>query len=390
MFLNSAYADKIEVTLREFASIAATQNNVNILIQEAVEDEKTTFLIGDKNSNIYLPAFKKMLFLKGFDFKEDKKNGFYFIEQIPEPKVEEKKEPEPIKDVFYSIALKNDVFNDVENLLKIYQSTYTYITSTNTVAFFCKLEHLEKIKKEIFALDVYSPMVQFKITVLETNVNDLKDRGSNLSAYMQTVDTSTKDAPTTQSMNYFVNLITMPYSASNNVLSNSKSGFYGVLKYLNQNGYTKIQNSPVITASSNTEASFSNVKNIRYIVNTSTYSMASTSSANSYQYKDVGTKIVLKPMVLGNDIKFDLSLTVEDVISGEDTGSPTTSKKELKSSYTLQKGELLVLSGINTDKNLDSSYGIPVLQDIWFLGNFFKFESKSSTQSVITITIEVL
>lgn len=390
LFLNSAYADKIEVTLREFASIAATQNNVNILIQEAVEDEKTTFLIGDKNSNIYLPAFKKMLFLKGFDFKEDKKNGFYFIEQIPEPKVEEKKEPEPIKDVFYSIALKNDVFNDVENLLKIYQSSYTYITSTNTVAFFCKPEHLEKIKKEVFALDVYSPMVQFKITVLETNVNDLKDRGSNLSAYIQTVDTSTKDAPTTQSMNYFVNLITMPYSASNNVLSNSKSGFYGVLKYLNQNGYTKIQNSPVITASSNTEASFSNVKNIRYIVNTSTYSMASTSSANSYQYKDVGTKIVLKPMVLGNDIKFDLSLTVEDVISGEDTGSPTTSKKELKSSYTLQKGELLVLSGINTDKNLDSSYGIPVLQDIWFLGNFFKFESKSSTQSVITITIEVL
>ena len=388
MCLSSLNAEKIALTLREFADNTAIDNNVNILIQDTIEDDKTTFLIGDKNKKIMLPAFKKILFLKGFNFKADK--DFYYIEKIPEPKEEVKKEPEPIKDVFYSITLKNDVFNDVENLLKLHEAKYSYVASTNSVAFFCKPEHLEKLKKEIMALDVYSPIIQFKITILETNINDLKDRGANLSAYMQTVDTSTKDVPTTQSMNYFLNLITMPYSASSNVLSNSKSGFYGVLKYLNQNGYTKIQNSPVVTARSNNEASFSNVKNIRYIVNTSTYSMASTSSANSYQYKDVGTKITLKPMVLSDGIKFDLSLIVEDVISGEDTGSPTTSKKELKSIYTLKKGEILVLSGINTDKTLDSSFGIPVLQDIWFLGNFFKFESKSNTQSVITITIEVL
>lgn len=356
------------------------------MIQEAIEDDKSTFLIGGKDETIFLPAFKKMLYLKGFNVKQE--NNFYFIEKIPE-KVE--KAPEVIKDIFHSVQLNNDVFNDVENLLKLHEAKYSYIKSTNTVAFFCRPEHLDKIKKEIRSLDISSPQIQFKITILETNINDLKDRGANLSAYMQTVaSTTTDDVAQTQSMNYFLNLITMPYSASNNVLSNSKSGFYGVLKYLNQNGYTKIQNSPVVTARSNNEASFSNVKNIRYIVNTSTYSMASTSSANSYQYKDVGTKITLKPMVLGQDINFDLSLTVEDVISGEDTGSPTTSKKELKSSYTLHKGELLVLSGINTDKNLDSSYGIPVLQDIWFLGNLFKFESKSNTQSVITITIEVL
>ena len=388
MCLSSAHAEKIALTLREFADSTAIENNVNILIQDTIEDDKTTFLLGDKNKKILLPSFKKMLFLKGFNFKADK--DFYYIEKIPEPKEEVKKEPEPIKDVFQSIALKNDVFNDVENLLKLHQATYSYIQSTNTVAFFCKPEYLEKLKSEIALLDVYSPIIQFKITILETNINDLKDRGANLSAYMQTVDTSTQDAPTTQSMNYFLNLITMPYSASSNVLANSKSGFYGVLKYLNQNGYTKIQNSPVVTARSNNEASFSNVKNIRYIVNTSTYSMASTSSANSYQYKDVGTKIILKPMALSDGIKFDLTLVVEDVISGEDSGSPTTSKKELKSIYTLQKGEILVLSGINTDKTLDSSYGIPVLQDIWFLGNLFKFESKSNSQSVITITIEVL
>lgn len=387
----NAEVNKIAIPLREFALNVASYNKVNILIQESIDDEKVTFMVGDKDNSIYLPAFKKMLFLKGFDFKEDKKNNFYFIEKIPEKEKEEKKEPEPIKDVFHSITLKNLVFPDVENLLKLHNATYSYIASTNTVAFFCKPEHLEKLKNEIALLDVASPQIQFKITVLETNLNDLKDRGANISAYMQTINSSgDEDIQKNLSFNYFLNLITMPYTANSNVLENSKSGFYSVLRYLNQNGFTQIKNSPVVTAKSHSEASFSSGQNVPFIVNTNSYSQASTTTSNSYQYKDVGLRILLKPIIIGQDINFDLTLTLEDILSGLDTKTPITSKKELKSSYTLKKGELLVLSGINKETQLDSSFGVPVLKDIYIVGELFKYESKSTTSSVITITIEVL
>lgn len=392
LLISNLYAEvnKIAIPLREFALNVASYNKVNILIQESIDDEKVTFMVGDKDNSIYLPAFKKMLFLKGFDFKEDKKNNFYFIEKIPEKEKEEKKEPEPIKDVFHSITLKNLVFPDVENLLKLHNATYSYISSTNTVAFFCKPEHLETIKTSIKALDVPYSQVQFKITLLETNLNDIRDRGVNLSAYAQSINTTNDETVTKQSFNYFLNLITMPYTAQNNVIENSKSGFYGVLKYLDQNGITKIEDSPVISARSHTEATFSNVKNVRYIVNTASYSQASTTSQNSYQYKDVGTKIIIKPFALGQVINFNLSLTVESILAGEDSGTPTTSKKELTGNFDLKRGEILVLSGINSSKNLDSSFGVPLIQDLWFVGNFFKYESKTETKSVITITIEVL
>jgi len=391
--LNTLHAEKIEVNLRDFASMVATQNHVNILIQESIDNENTTFLVGDKDNNVFLPAFKKMLFLKGFDFKEDKKNAFYYIEKIPEKEKEEKKEPEPIKDVFHSMTLKNTVFTDVENLLKMHEAKYSYISSTNTVAFFCKPEYLEKLKTEIASMDVSFPQIQFKITVLETNLNDLKDRGVNLSAYAQSVTPPSSDPDTplqNQSFNYFLNLITMPYTAQSNVVENSKSGFYGVLKYLNQEGFTEIKNSPIVTARSHSEASFSSGQNVPFLVNTSSYSQASTTSSNSYQYKDIGLKILLKPIIIGNDINFDLTLTLEDILSGLETKTPITSKKELKSTYILKKGELLVLSGINKDTQLDSSFGIPILKDIFIVGELFKFESKSTSHSVITITIEVL
>lgn len=385
---SSSYADKIEVNLREFANIVASQNGVNILIQEAVEDEKTTFLIGDKNNSIYLPAFKKMLFLKGYDFK--KTNDFYYIEKIPE-KIKEEKKEEIIKDEFHLVPLKNDVFNDVENIFKTYGLKYSYISSTNAVTFTCNPDICKKILSSITSLDVENKQIQFKITVLETNLNEIKDRGSNISAYMKTVSNSNAEGDTiNQSYNYFLNLVTMPYTATNNVLENSKSGFYGVLKYLNQNGFTEIKNSPVVTASSNKEVSFTSGKNVPFRVGTSSYASASTSSTSSYQYRDVGLKIVLKPIILENNINFDLLLTLEEIETSSTTDMLSTSKKELKSSYKLKKGELLVLSGINKETQLDSSFGIPVLKDLWFLGELFKFESKTKTNSVITITIEVL
>lgn len=377
--------------LREFASIVATQNKVNILIQESIDEEKATFMVGDKDNSIYLPAFKKMLYLKGFDFKEDKKNNFYFIEKIPEKEKEEIKAPEPIKDDFHTITMKYPVFPDVENLLKMHESKYSYISSTNTIAFFCKPEHSKHLLSSISALDVENKQVQFKITVLETNLNDVKDRGANISAYMQTVTSTNADGDAmNQSYNYFLNLITMPYTASSNVLENSKSGFYGVLRYLNQNGFTEIKNSPVVTASSNKEVSFTSGKNVPFKVGTSSYASASTSSTSSYQYRDVGLKIVLKPIILDNSIDFDLLLTLEEIETSSTTDMLSTSKKELKSSYKLKKGELLVLSGINKETQLDNSFGVPVLKDIFIVGELFKFESKSKSSSVITITIEVL
>lgn len=387
----SAESFKYSVSLREFAQKVATDNKVNILIQESVDDEQVTFFIGDKDSTVYLPAFKKMLYLKRLDLKKDK-SDFYYIEPIPEKKDEPKKEDTP-KDVFHSVTLKNPVFPDVENLLKMHDKDvrYSYISSTNTVAFFCKPQYSADLLKSISALDVPYNQIQFKITVLETSLNEIKDRGANLSAYMQSISKTDSDGKSiNQSYNYFLNLITMPYSATTNVLENSKSGFYGVLKYLNQNGFTEIKNSPVVTARSQTEASFSSGQNIPYLINTSTYSQASTTSANSYSYKDVGLKIIIKPIIIGESVNFDLTLTLEDLLSGTDTKTPTTSKKELKSTYLLKKGELLVLSGINKETQLDSSFGVPVLQNVWLLGELFKYESKTKTNSIVTITIEVL
>ena len=74
------------------------------------------------------------------------------------------------------------------------------------------------------------------------------------------------------------------------------------------------------------------------------------------------------------------------IFEGEE--DPKTSKKELKSSYTLNRGEVLVLSGINKDTTYQKRNGIPFLKDIPIIQYLFSINSDYKASSVISLSIE--
>lgn len=69
---------------------------------------------------------------------------------------------------------------------------------------------------------------------------------------------------------------------------------------------------------------------------TSSVENTTISQSSSYEYKDVGLQVKLKPLIIDEFVHFDLHLIVEDLLDNKNL-TPTTSKKELKSSYTLKK-----------------------------------------------------
>ena len=375
------YADRVDVTLREFANIVAEQNHINILISENIKDDKILFILADK-TKIYamLPAFQKILFLK--DLQLTKNQGFYYIDKIPHPEKEE---------FYHTIKMKNLVYDDVEELLKINDIKSAYIKSINAVGFKSTIKKFNILKQYIKSLDVEYPQIQFKINIFYTNTDDLKERGFNLSAYKKSVKEQSPDGTvTTQSLVYFLNLITMPYNTPSNIVESAKGGFYAVVKYMDQNGFTEIKNSPILTARSHSKVSFSAVTNIPYLTSRVKNENADKQTTESLEYKDIGLKIDITPIVINEVINFDLKLVVEELTSKSATLTPVTEKRELNSSYRLKRGELLILSGVNRDTMLSSEYGIPVLKDIWLLGKLFGYKTETKTKETLTISIEVL
>lgn len=379
--LNLLLASEVKLNLLEFANLASVNSNTDILISDDINPNDFYFYT-NKQTKISISLFRKAIEVKGLRLVRN--SDFYYVEN----KALDNNGTLTPKAKLRYLELKNNTFDDVSKIIKSttdsndFNSTSSkveYIKSTNSVVFRANDDDYNDIIDFAQRSDKRLEQVNFKLTILETNLNNVENIGTNLN--------SLADVVTRADFNYFVNLITMPYTAETNVVRDKKRGFYGVLNLLVKNDVTSVKQSPYLVAKNGTPVYFSSVKNIPYLKNTSTYSNASTTTQNTYDYRDVGLKVSITPTILKDHIDFDLDLVVEDILD-ETTLTPQTSKKELKSNYSINKGEILVLSGINKETAYDYRNGIPLLKDIPIIQYLFSIKQKVIQKSVITLTIE--
>ena len=281
-------AKEIEVNLLDFANLASENSKTDILLSDEIEPNNYYFYTS-KNSEIKIGHFRKAIESKGL--KLILTDDFYYV--VP-------KNDENVtftdKKLRY-LPLENNSFNDISGIISARIDTNTtYISSTNSAVFMADDEEYSEILEFSKMADKKLEQVNFKLTILETNTNDYRDLGTHIN--------SLGDLVTHSDLNYFINLITMPFTAETNIITNKKKGFYGVLSLLEQNGVTTIKQSPFLVAKSGKEVYFSSVENIPYLRNTSSYSNNGTTTQTTYDYKDVGLKIKIRPVVLENMVGF--------------------------------------------------------------------------------------
>ena len=379
--LSQLLASEVKLNLLEFANLASVNSNTDILISDDINPNEFYFYT-NKGSRVSISHFRKAIEIKGLRLVRN--SDFYYVEN----KALDNNGTLTSKAKLRYLELKNNTFDDVSKIIRSTTdsndlnstaSNVEYIKSTNSVVFKANDDDYSDIIDFAQRSDKRLEQANFKLTILETNLNNAENIGTNLN--------SLADVVTRADFNYFVNLITMPYTAETNVVRDKKKGFYGVLNLLVKNDVTSVKQSPYLVAKNGTPVYFSSVKNIPYLKNTSTYSNASTTTQNTYDYRDVDLKVSITPTILKDHIDFDLDLVVEDILD-ETTLTPQTSKKELKSNYSINKGEILVLSGINKETAYEYRNGIPLLKDIPIIQYLFSIKQKVIQKSVITLTIE--
>ena len=369
-FLSSCLvkAETIYTDLLNFAELTSKYNNIAIVTDDSI-DESYYYFIYQSETSLTLAMFRKMLEAKGLYLY--KKDNFYYITDKKLPDYDLRR-----------IDLSNYIVDDVRRIMPNFELNATYSITSNSVFFRADDAVYEQIKQAVSGIDKPLEQVEFKLTITETNLKDIKDRGTKLQSLLKPLNHG--------DLAYYINLITSPYTTNSNIVRKDSDGFFGVLNFLDTNGLTKIISSPFLTAKNHTEVYFSAVQNIPYLVQNSQTSATQTTTQNSYEYKDVGLKITLKPVILKDHVDFDLHLILEDLLSSNNTLTPTTSKKELKSSYSLRRGDVLVLSGINKINTVKQRNGIPVLKDIFILKYLFSVEQDQDVSSVVTLTVQVI
>lgn len=357
------------MNLSTLATYASEANGVNILIDEDLKNQNIIFNINDSESYL-LEAFQKALFLRNLELiKTDK---FYFVRK---------------KDVFTeefkyrAIKLNFVKFEDIANFLKVYDAIkYEFISTSKTLMIYSKQKEFDSIFQMIQAIDIVPKKLKLKVSILDTNIEKLKELGS---------DTSSLNLPNSDS-NFFINLVSYPFSVKNDVTSTKKDSFYTFLKFLDSSGTSEFLSYPVLTLTDEKQTIFDVVSNVPYQMGSTTINDTALRTSNQFEYKDVGLQINVLPHIYSEDnVYLDLELNVSNIQSNTDN-LPVTNKKYIKQSFHLQINNLLVLTGLNKKELVISHNEVPVLADIPYIGWLFKYDSNQLNKTNLTVVFELI
>lgn len=360
-------SDLIDITLKEYIALVSKQQNITILIDETV-DQKISILINQTiNKDTYLNVLRAALLKKSL--KLSYKDNYYIIQKITD------KDKTQIR----SIILKYIQYENIKSIFEFYKINHKYIEAAKTILIDSNNEDYLIMRTVISKFDKPPNQLKLKITIIDTNLDDLKEYG---------IDNDFSLSPGSND-EFFFNLVAYPYTVTNDISPSSKNRFYSFVKFINDKGISKLVSTPILTLIDNKTTKFDVVTNIAYSTGEAVVGNDTSTTTKAYQYKDVGLQIKVTPTIYDSDsVYIDFDMSIDNVINGGDT--PTTSKKHIKQPFYMQKNKVLILTGVNRNEKLETENGIPVLKDIPFLGWLFKYKSNSETSSTLSIALEIV
>jgi general secretion pathway protein D len=112
------------------------------------------------------------------------------------------------------------------------------------------------------------------------------------------------------------------------------------------------------------------------------------------QYRDTGVKLKVTPRISAGrkvslSIEQEISGVAENANSGSSIDSPVISETTLKTDLTVDDGEMILMGGMISRDNSQSSSGIPLLKDIPFLGWLFSGRSDKGARKELVLFLKV-
>jgi general secretion pathway protein D len=152
---------------------------------------------------------------------------------------------------------------------------------------------------------------------------------------------------------------------------------------------------PSITVLDNDEAEFIVGQNVPFVTGSFSSTGAGGGAAvNPFQTierKDVGLTLKVRPRVSeGGLVQMPIALESSNVANSQASGARDliTNKRAFKTSVNVDDGQIVVLGGLISDENNDSTQKVPILGDIPLLGNLFKYQNRNRRRTNLMVFLK--
>ncbi|MDL2297551.1 type II secretion system secretin GspD [Synergistaceae bacterium OttesenSCG-928-D05] len=263
---------------------------------------------------------------------------------------------------------------------------------TNSLIFTASQEQFNSLKEILDKLDTQPKQVLLRGMIAEVNLNKLNSAGIDWAAWGGAVAGDLVLAGNAQLgstgvpsdiISLYQSLITTEelvdrngstYSVTN---TDGKGLMYAYVKLLNKYDALNVLSMPRLMCTDNLESHLQVGQVIPQMTGSLTDSSNTGSVTNSYEYKDVGLILTVTPHIRsGNLVALEIEQRIEDVITTQNSTTPITSKREIKTNVLVANGETVVLGGLIREAEKALRNRVPVLSYIPLIGNLFKSNEK--------------
>ena len=358
------------ISLDDFVQIISHTTNKNFVITDSVNKDFHIYLpnFNYDNKKLSLKLLHNILLLNNLDYKSF--NNVYLIFK-PKPKKPKKlKTPEPLKLHPYIIKFKYLTRVDLNSFFKLFPKVKHTILQ-NRLFVVTDIDSYKKLSLQIHKLDNSYLQRNIQVTILSTlNSND-KNLGLDFKALHFDVSK-------------YISLLTSKVSF-NTPLTNTTQ-FYLFINAMKEKGYTTIIDNPNITLSDRKDAVIESTQNIPYLTSTTSTKDNTTTTRNSYKYKDVGLKINFKNVVITKDyIDLDLDIFIQSVL--QQSLTPIVGSRHIQTHITLDINSSVVLGGLTSKLNYKSIVNIPVIEYIPLINKITSHDKSEVKNETFTIII---
>lgn len=375
--------------LKDLIKVSSKILDKNILVKTDIKGKVDFISVKPISKKQLLEVLKNSL--ESFGYELIDKDSFFIIKEKKQEKKQKKIEHKVITKV---IALKNI---QVEQLKKILQNFKTinkyeklFISSdneSNSLILIGKVQIIQNIETLVKNLDKDEPQIFLKAKIVELNSNLVNKVGLRYGLLSgKTSNSGIFTIASNLNSNEAVDFDISSIGLSIPTLKSSIS-LGATLSLLHQNYALKIVSEPSILCINNKKSTIYVGQSISLQTSSTTTSGGNTSY--SFERKDVGLKLEVKPRLKADDNKVRLYINtiLEGVKNSTTNNQPDTTKKSVSTFAVVSNGESIILGGLVENRNEKLDDEVPYFSSLPIIGNLFKHKNNSSKQSNLVIVI---
>jgi general secretion pathway protein D len=141
---------------------------------------------------------------------------------------------------------------------------------------------------------------------------------------------------------------------------------------------------PNIQTLDNEEGKFLVGQNVGFVTGSysSTSSTATVSPFQTFERHDIGLQLRVKPQISeGGTVRLTIYIEDSSLSPGTDPTNPTLNKRSFETNVIVEDGNFVVISGMIQDQVNETQNKVPLLGDIPWLGQLFRYDTRQHTKT---------